>query len=306
VLDTPLYEIRPKDNGLDAQEYLLYFYYGGVLYLGLKKFAKAIEFFQLALTIPTRVLSAIQVECYKKYVLACLILNGEMTALPVKLTSQPVLRSIDRLAAPYMELSRAMKKGGEQFQKVINDAVEHFKKDRNWGLVKQARESLIRRNIQRLTNTYITLSLSDIARSAPLQSPKEAEKYVMSMIEDGAIFATINQRDGMVSFLDNPEDYDSSVQVAQLDQKIQEVMALSEKLKGVDKLIQTNPKYIVKTTPGIIPALTPGGGGGILSQGGIGGLLPLGMGMGMMMSAREQEELQVKMAMDASREDMQQ
>jgi len=40
-------------------------------------------------------------------------------------------------------------------------------------------------------------------------------------IEDGEIFATINKKDGMVSFLENPEEYNTAVMCNKLDQKIQ-------------------------------------------------------------------------------------
>ena len=40
-------------------------------------------------------------------------------------------------------------------------------------------------------------------------------------IEDGEIFATINQRDGMVSFHDNPEKYNNAAMLLQLDLEVQ-------------------------------------------------------------------------------------
>ena len=39
-------------------------------------------------------------------------------------------------------------------------------------------------------------------------------------IADGEIFATINQRDGMVRFHDNPEKYDSAGMLKRLDQEV--------------------------------------------------------------------------------------
>jgi COP9 signalosome complex subunit 3 len=59
-----------------------------------------------------------------------------------------------------------------------------------------------------------------MASRVQLSSPKEAEKYVLHMIEDGEIFATINQKDGMVRFHDNPETYNSVDMLAQLDQQV--------------------------------------------------------------------------------------
>lgn len=39
-------------------------------------------------------------------------------------------------------------------------------------------------------------------------------------IEDGEIFATINQKDGMVQFHDNPEKYNSAFMLLQLDKEV--------------------------------------------------------------------------------------
>jgi len=39
-------------------------------------------------------------------------------------------------------------------------------------------------------------------------------------IEDGEIFATINQKDGMVRFHDNPEQYKSASMLQQLDKEV--------------------------------------------------------------------------------------
>ncbi|XP_071706216.1 COP9 signalosome complex subunit 3-like [Rutidosis leptorrhynchoides] len=78
-----------------------------------------------------------------------------------------------------------------------------------------------KRNIQRLTQTYLTLSLQDIANTAQINTPKEAEMRVLEMIEDGEIFATINQKDGMVRFLEDPEEYKTCEMIEHIDLSIQ-------------------------------------------------------------------------------------
>lgn len=117
--------------------------------------------------------------------------------------------------------------------------------DNNLGLVKQVLSSMYKRNIQRLTQTYLTLSLEDIARSVQLDTPRDAEMHVLRMvgvlftvffwkihtftllipvivqIEDGEIHATINQKDGMVSFHEDPEQYKSVEMVDHIDSSIQ-------------------------------------------------------------------------------------
>nr|XP_021525430.1 COP9 signalosome complex subunit 3-like isoform X2 [Aotus nancymaae] len=49
------------------------------------------------------------------------------------------------------------------------------------GLVKQCLSSLYKKNIQRLTKTFLTLSLQDMASRVQLSGPQEAEKYVLHM-----------------------------------------------------------------------------------------------------------------------------
>lgn len=50
------------------------------------------------------------------------------------------------------------------------------------GLAKQVVASLYKKNIQRLTKTFLTLSLSDVASRVQLNGPAEAEKYVLHMV----------------------------------------------------------------------------------------------------------------------------
>lgn len=71
-----------------------------------------------------------------------------------------------------------------------------FEADKNLGLLKQLQHSFYKNNIQKLTKTYITLSLSDMAQKVKLPSAKEAETYMLNMIKDREIFATINQKAG--------------------------------------------------------------------------------------------------------------
>lgn len=50
------------------------------------------------------------------------------------------------------------------------------------GLVKQVLQRLTKRNIQRLTQTYLTLSLSDIAANVKLASAEEAELHILRSV----------------------------------------------------------------------------------------------------------------------------
>jgi COP9 signalosome complex subunit 3 len=243
VLDVPVFSIDPKATGIEPQQYLEYFYFAGTVCIGLKRFSQAVDLFQMGLTCPSQVLSAVQIEIYKKYVLVCLLAFGEFKELP-STTSGVVAKHAERLCHPYKDFAQAFKLGMDQVQRVVADNHKAFTADKNYGLVRQTVQALVRRKIQRLTSTYVTLSLSDIAVQANLSSPADAEAHVASMIEDGAIFAKINQKDGMLSFLDDPEDYNTVEMVETLDAKLKAVMRLSDKLHAANRDILLDQRFI--------------------------------------------------------------
>ena len=75
---------------------------------------------------------------------------------------------------------------------------ETFSQDNNLGLVKQVVSSQTRSNIRRLTRTFITLSLSDLAHRVGLASPALVEAELVKMIQSGSIHATISHQVGIL------------------------------------------------------------------------------------------------------------
>lgn len=66
----------------DAKHFLLYFYYGGMIYTALKNYDRALYFFEVCVMTPAAAVSHIMLEAYKKYILVSLILNGKISVLP--------------------------------------------------------------------------------------------------------------------------------------------------------------------------------------------------------------------------------
>ncbi|XP_063235012.1 COP9 signalosome complex subunit 3 isoform X1 [Bacillus rossius redtenbacheri] len=219
LLDTDVGSIGQEGSPFDAKHFLLYYYYGGMIYAAVKNYDRALYFFEVACTTPAMAVSHIMLEAYKKYILVSLILHGKLQPLP-KYTSQVVGRFIKPLSQPYLDLSAAYGTNLPELRAVVNKYQETFSRDSNAGLCKQVVASLYKKNIQRLTKTFLTLSLSDVASRVQLSGPAEAEKYILNMIEDGDIFATINQKDGMVIFHDDPEKYNSPAMLKALEYEV--------------------------------------------------------------------------------------
>lgn len=248
ILDEELYEVSTETTGLLPKDLLCYYYYGGRVYVGMKQYKKALEFFKLVFTAPALVLSAIMVEAYKKFVLVSLIVHGQVAAIP-KYTSSVVHRHIKNATAPYQELANAYSTHStEDVQKCIATCAETFQKDGNFGLAKQCLRALNNANIKRHTQTYLTLSLHDIADSTKLGTVAEVETTLLRMIEENEIFANINQKDGMVAFQEDQEHYNTNRMMAYMDTQIDRTIMLEKKLKNLDELISLTPAYVQRTS----------------------------------------------------------
>ncbi|CAH2063281.1 unnamed protein product, partial [Iphiclides podalirius] len=238
-LDTDITGIGSEMGGNnDSKHFLLYYYYGGMIYAAMKNYDRALYFFEVVVTVPAMVVSHIMLEAYKKYILISLILHGKILTMP-KYTSQVVCRFLKPLSVAYHELASSQ-----------HAAIKHretFVRDKNMGLVNQVLNSMYKKNIQRLTKTFLTLSLSDVASRVQLAGPAQAESYVLNMIEEGEIYAMINQKDGMVVFLDSPEKYASPETLCVLEQQMAACTKLHQYIQEMDEQIQVNPQYVKKS-----------------------------------------------------------
>ncbi|KAL3526317.1 hypothetical protein ACH5RR_010973 [Cinchona calisaya] len=241
VLEDDVYEVdQPRD-------FFLYCYYGGMICIGQKQFHKASELLHNVVTAPMSTINAIAVEAYKKYILVSLIHSGQFSTSFPKYASSVAQRNLKNFSQPYIDLANSYSTGKiSELESCVQTNKDKFESDNSLGLVKQVVSSMYKRNIQRLTQTYLTLSLQDIANTVQLKSPKEAEMHVLQMIQDGEIYATINQKDGMVRFLEDPEQYKTCRMIEQIDSSIQRIMALSKKLTAMDEHMSCDPLYLGK------------------------------------------------------------
>ena len=257
ILTEEVYEIpNPEDyKDLRPQDLLRFFYYGGMIHVGLKNYTLALEFFKSGFTVPALILSAIMVHSYQKYILLSLITVGSVPQ-PPKYTSQMIQRQLKAYCSPYVDLSTAFSTHSiEEVNKIVAQHHEVLTKDANFGLVQQVVNCLTRSNIQRMTETFITLSTNDIANNVHLQGAKQAEKEIMKMIEAGQIVAKINQKDGMVKFEEREEGWESEGRVRDMDERIERVMGLAVKMRMRDEDIGSSAEFLQKIVGG-------GGGGG--------------------------------------------
>lgn len=239
-----------------ATDFLLYFYYGGIAYVGLKRFVDAKRCFEICLNAPTVTASHIQVEAFKKHTLVSLLATGE----------QPVLLKSISLA-----VQRACRLNADEYRKFADDCgslniaraqakakqcADLFKADSNTGLVNQILADMVRRKIQQLTLTYLTLSLAEIGKNAgfPADDTARTESLLLKMIADDQIYATISHRDnGMVSFHDMPSAYDGLNTTHKLETLMFRTIDTEKAIVAQTWKIRTSQVYIERAFGGKAP-----------------------------------------------------
>jgi len=246
ILEKFVFKINPDVTGVESVDTRLYYYYGGICYVGMKRFDRALQFFEAVISAPAVVISAVMVEAYKKFCLVALCHKGEVPNLP-RYTHTSFVRVFKQMFPAYEEFINSFAtRSVEDLNKVAENHAEQFQKDNNLGLVKQAIQALYRQNIQRLTKTYITLSLQSITEQTSLSNVVDTERRVFRMIQNGQVFASINQKDGMVEFLENPEKYNNSKTLGYLDRQIKQTISLTNVVTKIDEEIGLEDKYLHK------------------------------------------------------------
>ncbi|GKA19869.1 zinc finger BED domain-containing protein RICESLEEPER 2 [Tanacetum coccineum] len=94
---------------------------------------------------------------------------------------------------------------------------------------------------------YILVSLIHLRQFSatfPKYTSAAAQRNLKSFATDGEIYATINQKDGMVRFLEDPEQYKTSGMIEHIDSSIKRIMKLSKKLTTMDEKMACDPVYL--------------------------------------------------------------
>ncbi|KAJ3214855.1 hypothetical protein HDU67_001120 [Dinochytrium kinnereticum] len=248
IIDIDISDIKKSRFELRIQDYLLYFYYGGIIYTHLKIYTRAQEFFELCFSTPSHAVSLIQIEAYRKCLLMHFIATGDVYSAP-KYTAPIMTRMLQTHGAQYQDLAKSIEAAAKQkAQTEFLKATELLSKSGNIGLARKCFQSAIQHSILGLTKTYLTLPLVDIPKTISHDFPSiDLEKEVLSLIQDGKVLASISFRDnGMVSFHDEHEGYAGGETVTLLEKEIFRMVSLSEVITKEEQHLQTSKEFIGK------------------------------------------------------------
>lgn len=82
------------DTGLIASDYLLYYYYGGLVCTALKEHARALKLFEMAITIPTAVPDAIIIAAWHRYQIITALSQGALLFLVATCPCHAIMQSL--------------------------------------------------------------------------------------------------------------------------------------------------------------------------------------------------------------------
>jgi len=249
-LNNFVYLVDEKLTGIKSDDTRLYYYYGGVCYIALKKWKKAIQFFETVITAPAIIASAIMIEGYKKYVLASLIYKGKVKDLP-KHVNSAVVRSYHQYCAAYDELTTAFSYDEhERVITVINQYAELFCKEKHMGLVGQVSTAYMQQKLLRLTDVYSTITFDGLQEHAGTMTLKDIELLLVKLVESNDFHIKIDQQKRYVTFGYDGETFDNDETVNYLRDHIQKAIDIHKHLAMVDRNIEKDEKYLQRTLKG--------------------------------------------------------
>lgn len=237
VLEVPVTMVDLSISDLHYSDNLVYHYAGGIALSALKRWREAEDFFEICVTAPGQAAASLQLEAYKKLVLVQLILYGEAIA-PPKYTHQVLQRLLKGSA--YGIFSKTYPSDSSTLQSIVTKHRDQFATDKNTGLVNQALERAPRWIIKKLTSTYLTLGLGDIAKQVKLECEEKVREIVVSMIEDNEINASISV-EGIVTFSDSAPDVPKNV-----DALLKHAQEQAAFLVELERKMLANKDYLVK------------------------------------------------------------
>ncbi|KAF9220827.1 hypothetical protein BS17DRAFT_680653, partial [Gyrodon lividus] len=235
IIDTSVSDLHYNDN-------LVYHYAGGMVYAALKRWPEAQEFFEICACSPGPAAAAIQMEALKKLVLVQLIHEGKMTPPPKYI--HPALPRLLK-GTPYSLFVNAYPQQRAQLRFIVEGEQQLFAAEKTLGLITQALDRAPRWTIRKLTATYLTLHLSDIAQAVEIESEDEVRSLILGMIEGSEISAQLSV-DGTVSFFNPP----IKLEKADVDRVLAHAQEQGALLAKLERELGRSKEYLTKAVKG--------------------------------------------------------
>jgi COP9 signalosome complex subunit 3 len=144
IIDHPETGFKGSTSPMDI---LAYNYYRGMLFIGLKKYQKAIDSFKIVISMPSTIIHKVHIESYKKLILASLIHTFKFPSIPQS-TSSMVRMKLENSLVMYKNLANSfVQKNDNEFFEAVALGFNEFEKDKNMGLILKLQKVYNKRRI---------------------------------------------------------------------------------------------------------------------------------------------------------------
>ncbi|GAA5867398.1 hypothetical protein JCM1840_002124 [Sporobolomyces johnsonii] len=283
VLSVDISDVDKSHFPIKYQDHLVYHYLGGTILALLGDYVRASDLLEICVSAPGSAVSLIQIDAYKKLLAVQLLAYGKVLPLP-KYTSQAATTAFKTLCVPYLDYASAFAlQDRVKLAQAKEKGRETFVKDLNWGLISLCDTSLRRRLIQKLTDTWMTLSLGQLTAALGMDANDErqvedVEREVRGMIATKEIFATLDAPSSSssssgpvplaattVTFTDDPEPYLSHATVARVTAAIERAKLLERGWADEAERLEEGREFVQKAyaAAGNGPGSAGAGGSGL-------------------------------------------
>ncbi|RAL15694.1 putative COP9 subunit 3 [Aspergillus homomorphus CBS 101889] len=189
-------EATDMSTRLTHRDLSKYYLYGGMIYMALKEWDKALHSLSIVISLPVvNSVSKIMVDGFKKWVLVSLLRHGKLATTP-KMISTHVARAYQALAKPYVSLADAFEKGDHHRLRTEADLGKPiWRADCNQGLVHQIFRAYDMFLVLKLGSTFSALTTGHIAKraSSSLGSTTSIESLVACLVMSEVLEAKLLQ-----------------------------------------------------------------------------------------------------------------
>ncbi|PXF46688.1 COP9 signalosome complex subunit 3 [Gracilariopsis chorda] len=242
-------------TGLQASDVHLVYHYAAMVYMGLKDFSAALHCCRLALAVPAPTqtpLLQVAVCTFKYYILLHLLVTGKAPQ-PFKFSSYQFSR-LRSFSSEYTELATAYERMDRcQTVQLFESNRDTFEKHGNLGLVKQVMRTLTDALIERLTNSFVTMNIANVASRVGQSNEEHVHQVLLRMIEQGKINARIDDRKRVVRLIDAQRDVDERLFAQVSGALMQQSLQVLQRIDEFREKLQTDPAYVGKTMGGRAP-----------------------------------------------------
>ncbi|KAL8966631.1 MAG: hypothetical protein Q9183_003282 [Haloplaca sp. 2 TL-2023] len=259
--------ITDKSELSDTMSYwqpMKYFLYGGMIYMALREWHRAILFLESVLVTPSKgAASQIQVEAYKKWVLAQLFAYGEVPNMLPKTSHPQVSKQVRVLGKPYESLGFVFKEAldkeldARRLQEEIQAGQRKWAEDCNTSLVNGLLKAYRQFSVVKLGSTYAAMRIPEVSkRTSPTPDDyKETLEHALEMKKNGQLDADIVYLGGPDKYDEcalyfgrssnkESEDFDEQDQREQLRRQTAKCKRLAEHVKATDRKMKMHKDYI--------------------------------------------------------------